>query len=342
MSVSNERFQKALKAEPQAIPPVWYMRQAGRYHSHYQALRKQHSFVELCKNPDLAAEVARGPVAEFDFDLAILFSDLLFPLEVFGMGLEYNPGPQLAFQLDEKSISSFKSVEQALPGLQFQREAMKKTRQVLPENKSLIGFVGGPWTLFGYAVEGSHAGGLKLAKAKLPLFKQFCELMVPLLIQNIQLQFDGGAEAVMVLDTASGELSPGLFNDLVVPPLAELAKAFPGRLGYYSKATTLDHLDPQMHGDKNWGGFGYDHRWSMQERLLQRRHGFIQGNLDQTLLFQDHETFKKTVDAYLQPMAELSVSERAGWVCGLGHGVLPQTPEANVAYYIQRIREVLK
>src|SRR5471030_2818467 len=88
----NEKFQNALHRVPQAVPPVWFMRQAGRYHSHYQALRKQHSFMELCKNPDLAAEVALGPILDFDYDVAILFSDLLFPLEALGMGLEYGDG----------------------------------------------------------------------------------------------------------------------------------------------------------------------------------------------------------------------------------------------------------
>ena len=89
----NERFEKLLKGIPQSTPPIWFMRQAGRYHSHYQELRKRYSFEQLCKTPELAAEVACGPMTDFDYDIAILFSDILFPLELLGLKLSYKPGP---------------------------------------------------------------------------------------------------------------------------------------------------------------------------------------------------------------------------------------------------------
>src|SRR5438874_9272958 len=102
----NTRFQNALARTPQAVPPIWLMRQAGRYHSHYQNLRRRYSFMELCKTPELAAEVALGPVLDFDFDAPILFSDLLFPLEALGMGLSYTDrGPELGWRVDDKSIA---------------------------------------------------------------------------------------------------------------------------------------------------------------------------------------------------------------------------------------------
>src|SRR4051812_21028243 len=90
--IGSARFQNALARRPQSTPPIWLMRQAGRYHKHYQALRARHSFMDLCKQPELAAEVALGPVLDFGFDAAILFSDLLFPLEALGLGLEYTDG----------------------------------------------------------------------------------------------------------------------------------------------------------------------------------------------------------------------------------------------------------
>src|ERR1051325_4605164 len=112
--IGSERFQNALARRPQRTPPIWLMRQAGRYHRHYQALRAQHSFMDLCKQPELAAEVALGPVADFGFDAAILFSDLLFPLEALGMGLEYtDQGPQLGWKLDPNSIARLRAVDQA-------------------------------------------------------------------------------------------------------------------------------------------------------------------------------------------------------------------------------------
>src|SRR6478735_6624855 len=112
--IGNARFQNALARKAQRTPPIWLMRQAGRYHRHYQALRAKHSFMDLCKQPELAAEVALGPVLDFGFDCAILFSDLLFPLEALGMGLEYTDhGPRLGWNLDGVSISQLKSVDDA-------------------------------------------------------------------------------------------------------------------------------------------------------------------------------------------------------------------------------------
>src|SRR5262245_40536109 len=139
--IGSVRFQNALVRVPQRTPPIWLMRQAGRYHRHYQAMRAKHSFIDLCKQPELAAEVALGPVFDFNFDAAILFSDLLFPLEALGMGLAYTErGPQLGRQLDEQTISQFRSVDDAWPALEFQGEAVRATRERLPDERSLIGF----------------------------------------------------------------------------------------------------------------------------------------------------------------------------------------------------------
>ncbi|MBW3670784.1 MAG: uroporphyrinogen decarboxylase, partial [Acidobacteria bacterium] len=205
--MSSEKFQNALKRVAQPAPPVWFMRQAGRYHSHYQALRSKHSFMELCKEPELAAEVAFGPIDDFDFDVAILFSDLLFPLQALGLGLEYgDSGPQLDPKLDRGQLAQLRSLDDALPHLEFQRDAMKLTRERIPQDKSVIGFVGGPWTLFVYAVEGSHKGNLIDVKTDEALYRTFSDRLVPLLIENVRLQLDGGAEIVMIFDTAAGEL----------------------------------------------------------------------------------------------------------------------------------------
>src|SRR2546421_7157067 len=210
--IGNVRLQNALAGVPQRTPPIWLMRQAGRYHKHYQALRAKHSFVDLCKQPELAAEVALGPVMDFGFDAAILFSDLLFPLEALGMGLEYTDhGPRLGWQLDENSISRLRSIEDAWPHLLFQGAAMRATRERIPSDRSVIGFVGGPWTLFVYAVEGTHKGSLLNSKRLLPLFPPFCESIMPLLERSIESKLDNGAEVVMIFDTAAGELAAARF-----------------------------------------------------------------------------------------------------------------------------------
>jgi uroporphyrinogen decarboxylase len=337
----NPRFQAALGRKPQNIPPIWFMRQAGRYHAHYQSLRRKHSFVDLCKNPELAAETALGPIRDFDFDVSILFSDLLFPLEALGMGLSYDDGPpKLGFSLDEESITKLKPWAEGCPDLAFQGEAVKATRELLPKDKSLIGFVGGPWTLFVYAVEGGHSGSLVRSKRGLgTLFPRFCEALLPLLEFTVARQLEAGAELVMVFDTAAGELSPFEFNAHAGPGLLRLARLFPGKLGYYGKGLTHDHLATECLQAAPFAGQGIDHRFSLPKLLPHWRKGFLQGNFDQALLHLEPSAFLGALDAYLAPFRKLSPEERAGWVSALGHGVLPATPEANVKRMVETIRE---
>jgi uroporphyrinogen decarboxylase len=337
--MGNIKFQNALKRIPQKTPPVWMMRQAGRYHKHYQGLRKEHDFITLCKEPELAAEVAMGPIQDFDFDIAILFSDLLFPLEALGLGLHYDPSPRLERHLTHDVIPTLRSREEALAGLQFQKQAMMATRARLPKDKSLIGFVGGPWTLFTYAVEGAHKGHLVKAKTQASLYRQFAEILVPLMQDNIRLQIEGGAEVVMIMDTAAGETAAPFFRHVLERDILKMTDVAPGKIGYYSKGTVADHLE-RLWTNTNFAGFGYDHRWELSRMFDRVPHGFVQGNFDQALLFAHESDFPKILNDYLEEMIRLTPDQRAGWVAGLGHGVLPETPEKHVRMFVERVREV--
>jgi uroporphyrinogen decarboxylase len=338
--IGNARFQNALARRAQSVPPIWLMRQAGRYHKHYQALRAKYSFMDLCRQAELAAEVALGPVQDFDFDAAILFSDLLFPLAALGMGLEYtDSGPRLGWKLDPGTFSQLRSVADAWPQLLFQGDAMRATRERLPPDRSLLGFVGGPWTLFVYAVEGSHAGSLTASKKLLSLFPPFCEVILPLLARNIELQLNSGAELVMIFDTAAGELTPDTFQTEVAPQLERLTQEHSSRVGYYSKGTQPAHLRDSLFTRGPLAGVGVDHRWDMSEALGMFSQGFVQGNFDQALLLSERDEFKRRLIRYLEP---LKGHDRAGWVCGLGHGVLPGTPEDNVRLFVDTVREVMQ
>jgi uroporphyrinogen decarboxylase len=335
----NQKFQNAMQRIEQRTPPIWMMRQAGRYHKHYQALRAKHSFMELCKEPELAAEVAFGPVDEFGFDVAILFSDILFPLEALGMGLEYtDAGPRLGWHLDESTISQLRAVDDAIPNLEFQKKAIQITIQRLSKDISVIGFVGGPWTLFTYASVGKHEGSLVEAKKNPSLHAQFFPIMEELLTRNIQLQLDGGAEVVMIFDTAAGDLSLQEFDRLVYEPVKRLAAKFPKKLGYYSKNTS-DTAISKMLQIQDLTGIGADHRVDLKSFFANNKIGFTQGNFDQALLFREGKDFLDTLKKYAEPFLELPPSERKGWVAGLGHGVLPKTPEQNVKLYVEKMRE---
>ena len=339
--MGNKQFLNAIERVAQPTPPIWMMRQAGRYHHHYQNLRKQHTFMELCKIPELAAEVAMGPIEEFDFDVAILFSDLLFPLEALGMGLEYtDKGPKIGWSLGIDSIKKIRSLDDALPALQFQKAAVAATRERLPESKSLIGFVGGPWTLFAYAVAGSHKGSLQSVKQALPIYAEFCETMIPLLRKNIELQFAGGAELVMIFDTAAGELSPLNFEQLVVPGLEQLTQSFPGKIGYYAKQVQPVHYRSEFFQKDILAGYGVDHRWDLQEAIQTRSTGFIQGNFDESMLCCEPRHFQAELNQYLDRVEK--IEDRSGWVCGLGHGILPQAKEENVRHFVRIVRERFK
>ncbi|MEM7181632.1 MAG: uroporphyrinogen decarboxylase family protein [Spirochaetota bacterium] len=340
LKIGNPLFHKALQQETQSIPPIWMMRQAGRYHWHYQNLRKKHSFEELCKNPDLAAEVAWGPVSDFDFDLAILFSDILFPLDCLGLGLEYtDKGPRLQRFLNEENIDHLVAIDEAVEGMQFQKLAVQKTREKLPIHKSLIGFVGGIWTLFCYGIEGKHAGNLIHPKQSIHVRKKFFTMMDFFLKENIRYQLEGGAEVVMVLDTAAGALSPQEFASIIIPSLRSLTAAYPGKLGYYCKEGTESQI-AMLQEIPGLAGVGFDHRIDLPTQLRKKTRGFIQGNFDQCLLFRDKANFATSLEEYLEPLQTLTPEERQGWICGLGHGILPKTPEENVRYFVETVRKV--
>jgi uroporphyrinogen decarboxylase len=320
------------------------MRQAGRYHRHYQGLRARHGFMSLCKDPALAAEVALGPVVDFDFDVAILFSDLLFPLEALGMGLDYDAGPpRLGFRLDADSLQRLRGPREALPALEFQREAMAATRARLPPDKSLVGFVGGAWTLLGYAVEGSHKGGLLRTRTLAPtLAGAFNDRLLPLLEGNVRLQIEGGAEAVLLLDTAAGDLPLDEWTRWALPAVESLAAAFPWRLGYYMRGASPAHWAALRAAGLPLAGIGFDAALSVSAALEDRRAGFVQGNFDQEAMALPEPAFREALERWLAPLRSITPSARRGWVCGVGHGLTPRAREENVRAFVKTIREQLE
>jgi uroporphyrinogen decarboxylase len=188
-------------------------------------------------------------------------------------------------------------------------------------------------------VEGSHSGSLTASKRNTPLLESFFATLLPVMEANIRQQLEGGAEVVMLFDTAAGLLSPACFRTWAAPALARLARAFPGRLGYYSRDTQRVFFDQDFLSPP-WAGLGVDHRWDLREAFPLRKSGFVQGNFDQSLLFLEGPAFERVLRDWLEPLQRLTAEERRGWVCGLGHGVLPATPEANVKRFVETIREV--
>lgn len=332
---------KALQRQNTGRPPVWFMRQAGRYHAHYQELKKRYSFMDICTRPEVAAEATMGPMQDFGFDSAILFSDLLFPLQAMGMGLSYpDKGPQLEWHLREMQDLqrlTHGSVEQVA----FQGKALEQIRNRLSTDKTLLGFVGAPFTLFCYAVEGSHTGNLISSRLGLEdgRFEGFFEKLQDLLVANMVLQARSGADAIAVMDTCAGELDPATYGEKVVPSLHKVLVEFRKQcpytpIIYYSKGTGSDHWRHLI--ELPIAGIGID--WKQDLPRVLREWGdrwAIQGNVDPTWLFLPPSVLEKRLSRVFQSVLDLPASSRQGWICGLGHGVLPKTPEENVKLFLK-------
>ena len=326
--------------------PVWFMRQAGRYHTHYQGIRKKHEFMEMCKTPALAHEITHGPLDEFNFDAAILFSDLLFPLEQLGMGLSYHSGPPtLDISLESiEDLKKLKSVQDSSVFYKFQQQACQLLRASMPSNKTLLGFVGSPFTLYSYAVEGAHKGNLNSTKLGLldGRYQGFVELIFENLLGEMNMQAEGGADAICLFDTACGEVDLQLFRRFLLPTIKNITATFKKnhptkKIIYYSKMTNLDYLKEIQ--DDNIDVLGVDWRQNITSILNELGESYyIQGNLDPSLLFLPWSELEKEWLALWSRVKESKVGP-SKWICGLGHGVLPKTPESNVLSSVKLIHE---
>ena len=315
------------------------MRQAGRYHDHYQNLKKDYTFEELCKKPRLAAETAMGPINEFDFDVAILFSDILFPLEALGMDLSYNPGPEFGLHLDEENAASLLTNSNPINFMDFQGEAIERTLERLPSEKSLIGFVGGPWTLIAYACKvDKDLRNIALNNFQLGLLDN---VILPLLKENVKLQLDAGAEIVMIFDSTAHQLAEEDLNFYLDKTFNSLAKDFPNKVGYYAKDGV--NYETVIANKNNQGlklaGMGLDSNIDLRNYFNKTGDGFIQGNFSERFLTLPNKEFLPKLEEYILKLSNLSPEDRLGWVCGLGHGVLKTTPQNNVKEFVTRIRE---
>jgi len=337
----NSRFQNALNRIPQEIPPIWFMRQAGRYHDHYQNLKKSYSFVELCKKPTLSAQTALGPIAEFDFDVAILFSDILFPLESLGMDLIYDPGPIFKEHLSEKNTSKILTNSNPISSLEFQGEAIERTLEILPEDKSMIGFIGGPWTLLSFAsAKNKSEKSEKLESYQWEILEEY---ILPLLKKNIALQLKAGAELVMIFDSCAHQLLKDDFKLYLNKILNDLVKSFPSQVGYYAKdGVSYDEIFDATDSSKvPFAGIGVDSNVTIKDIFSKRKDGFIQGNFSEKLINQNFNEFDNALNLFLEDISSLSIEDRNGWVCGLGHGVIKTTPQENVKHFVKKVRAYL-
>ena len=329
--MTNILFKNAIEKKLQKTPPIWFMRQAGRYHKHYQILKEKHTFEELCKTPELAAEVAYGPINEFDFDVAILFSDILFLLEGLGMDLYFNPGPKFKESINKNNFHLFCDIDKAINHLQFQKLAIQITKEKIPKSKSLIGFVGGLWTLLCFAV-GKKTKITDIEDYQIQFLKK---TLLPLIKLNIRLQLDAGAEIVMIFDSSLHDLNNKFFESQYFLILKDIANEFPNRIGYYSRGKTFYELKSLF--NLPFSGMGFDNNIELEKIFNEKYKGFIQGNFNENFMLLEEKELRQELMHFTSKMKQ--IKNRDGWICGLGHGINKNTPEKNVHIFIEHIRK---
>ena len=319
----NKLFENALNRADQSCPPIWMMRQAGRYQTSYMDMKESWTFEQMCKLPRLAAQTAMLPIDEFDFDVAILFSDILFHLQGLGLPLKFDPGPKFEWNIDEDNWVDYKDIGKALKFLNFQSKAITATREALPYKKSLVGFVGGPWTILNYAV-----GDEEVSNEFKHMYLK--EVLAPLLRHSIEEQLTAGAEAVMIFDSGLSNISKSYFDNEYSVLLKKLADM--GNTVYYSRTLPYNSLNKVI--SLNFAGIGVDSTVDLNKTLKKVEKGFVQGNFDEKLLLLDSETILKyEIKKWLD-----TIENTTGWVCGLGHGILKTTPPKNVKLFIDTVR----
>ena len=346
----DSRFMKAARCEPTDATPVWIMRQAGRYMPEYMAVRSQVTFLELCKRPDLAAEVTITAQRVLGVDAAILFADLLPILEPMGFELEYLPdaGPAIHNPLREgKDVERVKAIDD-LGSLHFVFDTVKLVRSELPADIPLLGFAGAPFTLASYAIEGGSSRNFVHTKKLMygdrgawdALMSRLVDTVAAYLVEQIR----AGCQAVQVFDSWVGCLCPDDYREYVLPHTQRLFGLLPDGVPTIHFLTGNPSLLP-LQADAGGSVIGVDWRCDLADvRRLLGPERAVQGNLDPVTLMAEPEVLKQRAEAVLaagvvdgEPGG--SAPRTGGHIFNLGHGVLPGTPVDNVKRLVEWVHE---
>lgn len=339
--MNNSRFLKACRREPVDATPVWFMRQAGRYMAEYMALRQKHSLLELCRTPDLATEVTLQPVRRIEVDAAILFSDLLLPLEPMGLPFDFIKGEGPAIETPIRSSADIDRLRIFEPreSLAHVLEAITQIQQELNGRVPLIGFAGAPFTLASYAIEGGHSNNFAHTKALMygqpDAWHRLCEKFASIVGDYLNAQIDAGVDAVQVFDSWVGALNSADYREFVLPHTKRIFEAIGTRVPTIhfgtGTATLLEDL-------RDAGGdvIGVDWRMPLDTawERIGARHA-VQGNLDPTLLLGPTRRLLDAADDILT-----RVNGRPGHIFNLGHGILPTTPVEHVQMLARHVHSV--
>jgi uroporphyrinogen decarboxylase len=324
-------FLKACRREPAGVTPVWLMRQAGRYMPEYRALRAKVPFLELCKSPDLAAEVTVTAAEQLGVDAAILFADILLILEPLGIGIEYTPGDGPVIRDPIRSAADVDGLRRLADpaALDYVFQAVRSARAALRPETPLIGFAGAPFTLACYAIEGS--GSRHYARAKAFMYQDpgawdaLLEVLTEATALYLSAQAEAGAQALQVFDSWVGALGPDDYRRFVQPHMRRLFASLPPHVPVIHFGTDTGSL-LELQRDAGGDVIGLD--WRVHLATAWERLGpgvAVQGNLDPVVLLAPIAEIRRQARRVLAEAAG-----RPGHIFNLGHGVLPNTPVDHV------------
>lgn len=337
------------KKDLHSSPPIWIMRQAGRYLPEYRQIRANvGNFLDLCYNPTLASEVTLQPINRFGFDAAIIFSDILVIPHALGVDVKFvkNEGPVLQKISTNQDLQNLK-IEKIKSHLQPVFENISLTKSKLAKDKSLIGFSGSPFTLACYMIEGGSSKNFDLVKETAikneEFFAQLIEILTKSVSQYLNLQIEAGADVVKLFDSWAGVLPEAQFQKWVIEPtkkiIAEVRKKHPKTpiICFPRAAGVLyDNFAREVTKDVEFSALAIDQNItkSWAKEVLQKQYNqIIQGNLDNQLLaFGSKEKISKEVKEILQHFGEKP------FIFNLGHGILPETPIENVELVLEIVR----
>ncbi|OLD00400.1 MAG: uroporphyrinogen decarboxylase [Acidobacteria bacterium 13_1_40CM_4_58_4] len=331
MSAPESRLVKACKAQPVDRTPVWFMRQAGRYMPEYRAVRKQYSLIEICKKPKVAAEVTITAAEALGVDGAIIFADLLLPLEVMGLPFRFSAGEGPVIEKPVRNADSIARLRtDRAADLGYVSEAVRLVCQHFGTRLPVIGFCGAPFTLASYMIEGGGSRNYLNTKRMMyscsVAWDELMRKLVAVVSEYAAEQVRAGADVIQIFDSWVGCLSVEDYRRYVLPRTTELVRGLQktgAPIIYFGTETAT--LLPSM---KQTGAevIGLDWRIPLDEgwRSVDFK-GAVQGNLDPVLLFADWNELKSRAEDILR-----RAGGRPGHIFNLGHGILPETPVENV------------
>lgn len=336
----GDRFLRACKREAVDVTPVWFMRQAGRYLAEYRAIRERYSLLDICRTPDLATAVTLQPVSRIDVDAAILFSDLLVPLEPLGLPFDFVKGEGPSISNPIRSRADVDRLRRFDPreALAHVLETIRIVRRELHGRLPLIGFAGAPFTLASYAIEGGPSSNFSRTKALMysepDVWHNLLDLFATVVGEYLRAQIEAGCAVVQIFDSWVGSLSPADYREFALPHSKRVFDAIGGlvpSIHFGVGTTTILKLMREAGGDV----IGLDWRVPLDEGWdVVGSDRAVQGNLDPTLLLGPRSRLLAGAADVLRRAAG-----RPGHIFNLGHGILPTTPVEEVQALARFVHE---